>query len=410
LNTFLAAATAAFLFLAPFAGSAGLRATALILAAFALAALRSTAVTPYLARIPRGIAAAFAAWGLLAGASLAWSADPAYTLGELRAELFYGTLALGVFFLAAQSPDRWRLWWSALIAGTLAVFALHGLQQALDVALTRHPVFEQRGPWSTHLVLVAPLVLALGWPAPWGRAASPALQAAALGLLLFATWETDNRIVWVALTAQLALAFGLRGRTEAADARAGAARALVGAAALATLLAFGAAILERNALHFAGAGAVTESLERDVRPRIWAVAWKKFGEAPWLGHGFGREILASDFVPQTPAVLNHPPIRHGHNVFIDIALQLGVAGLAVFLALVALLAREYRAYLARPGIAPLGVIGLMVLAGFLVKCLTDDFLHRHNGLVFWALNGMLLGLGRASGAAAPTRRAGAAPP
>jgi hypothetical protein len=27
-----------------------------------------------------------------------------------------------------------------------------------------------------------------------------------------------------------------------------------------------------------------------------------------------------------------------------------------------------------------------------VKNLTDDFLHRHNALVFWAFNAMLLGL------------------
>jgi hypothetical protein len=40
-------------------------------------------------------------------------------------------------------------------------------------------------------------------------------------------------------------------------------------------------------------------------------------------------------------------------------------------------------------------MGLCVLAGFVVKNLTDDFMHRHNALVFWALNGMLLGLARA---------------
>jgi hypothetical protein len=29
-----------------------------------------------------------------------------------------------------------------------------------------------------------------------------------------------------------------------------------------------------------------------------------------------------------------------------------------------------------------------------VKNLTDDFFYRHNALVFWALNGMLVGFGR----------------
>ena len=410
MNTFLAAATSAYLFLAPFSGSAGLRAAAILLAALGLAATWSTAVGPYLGRVPRGFALAFAAWAALAVASLGWSVDPGYTLRELRAELLYGALALGVFFFASQSPARWRLWWPALIAGTLAVFAFQALEQTLDVAITRHPVYEQRGPWSTHLVLMAPLVLALGWRAPWGRAASPALQAAGLALLLAAAWETDNRIVWVALAVQLALAFALR-NTLAADARAGTLRALAGAATVVAILAFGAAIVERNALHFAGAGTVTASLERDVRPRIWAVAWTKFRDAPVLGHGFGREILAQDFIPHTPKILNHPQIRHGHNVFVDMALQLGLAGLAAFVALLALLVREYAALLRRPDVAPLGLMGLMVVAGFLVKCLTDDFLHRHNGLVFWALNAMLVGLGRATPrAAAPTPPGEAAPP
>jgi hypothetical protein len=56
------------------------------------------------------------------------------------------------------------------------------------------------------------------------------------------------------------------------------------------------------------------------------------------------------------------------------------------------LAREYRGLLADPRVAPLGMMGLAMLAGFVVKNLTDDFVYRHNALVFWAVNGMLLGL------------------
>jgi hypothetical protein len=36
-------------------------------------------------------------------------------------------------------------------------------------------------------------------------------------------------------------------------------------------------------------------------------------------------------------------------------------------------------------------MGLAMLSGFVVKNLTDDFFWRHNALVFWALNGGLLG-------------------
>ena len=404
MNTFVASTTSAFLFLAPFTGSAGLRTTFLLVAAIALAVAWRTQVAPYLRRVPAGFAAAYAAWALLAVASLAWSVDPGYTLGELRAEIVYGTLALAVFFVAAAAnPARWRTWCYAMLLGTLAVFVAQLLQAHMGLSFTRHAFFEQRGPWSTHLVLMAPLVFALAWRAPWGAQRGVGLAAVAMGSLLFAAWETENRIVWVALAAQFLVVASLR----PADANGGthALRWVAVAAAAVATLALAASVADRTAGRFAGA---TESLERDVRPRIWGVAWEKFKQAPVLGHGFGREILAADFAPHTPRVLDHPQIRHGHNVFVDVALATGLAGLAAFVALLAFLAREYRGYLREAALAPLGAIGFMVLAGFLLKSTTDDFLHRHNGLVFWSLNAMLLGLGRS--APAPTPREEAAGP
>jgi O-antigen ligase len=112
-----------------------------------------------------------------------------------------------------------------------------------------------------------------------------------------------------------------------------------------------------------------------------------------VGHGFGREIRAAQFRHHTLGE-GHPEIRHAHNMFIDMWLQLGVAGLVALVAILALIAREYVLMLRVPAVAPWGVVGLAILAGFIAKNLTDDFLHRHNAIVFWALNGMLVGLGR----------------
>ena len=44
-------------------------------------------------------------------------------------------------------------------------------------------------------------------------------------------------------------------------------------------------------------------------------------------------------------------------------------------------------------LALLGIVGLALLAGFIVKNLTDDFLVRSNGRLFWALNAAILGWG-----------------
>ena len=82
---------------------------------------------------------------------------------------------------------------------------------------------------------------------------------------------------------------------------------------------------------------------------------------------------------------NKNPKRFGERMTVGI-------GLGVFVLLLAALAREHWRWVRDPRVAPLGIVGLTLLAGFVVKNLTDDFLHRHSALLFWAMNAMLLGL------------------
>ena len=395
MNTSLLAATSAFLFLVPFAGSAGLRAGLLTLAGLLLLA-RARELRPLASSVPRGVATAFVAWAVLAIASLAWSVDRGYSLGELKSEILYPAMALAIFYAgAALRPERWPVWWRALLAGSVAMLAAITLQEVLPFALSRHSVLEQRGPWSTHLVLVAPLLLVIGWPAPWGAGRPPWVQAVALAALLAAAWATQNRMMWIAFGVQLALAMALwRAMPAMQPTHARDLRKLTIAAAIVVVVAFAAALVERNERFFGEDAPVSRSFERDLRPKIWARGIEQWRLAPVIGHGFGREIVAGAFVPLTPRVADHPEIRHAHNTFIDTGVSLGVVGVAVLLVLFLELAREYARYLRRPELAPLGVLGLTLLAGFVAKNLTDDFMYRHNALVFWALNGMLLGLGR----------------
>ncbi len=397
----LVAATLAFLFLAAFASSAGLRAAMLLFATAAIAVNWRDAFAQLRDQLPRGVGAAFLAWCLLATISLAWSVDPAQTRAEIKAEIVYGAMTFAVFFIAASDPARWRAWWIALVAGTVAVILVQLVQDALPFMIARHAMDGGPGPYSTHLVLVAPILFALASPQPWGRAHGAWPLAIAFALLGAAAWFTGNRIVWIAFAAQL-LTGALASRWLPRNAAPGS-RQFARAIALATLaiaVAFAASLIERGERNYPGQPSVTSTLERDLRPRIWSVAWEKFREAPWLGHGFGREVLADTFIPLTPASDNHPQMRHAHNIFMDIALQLGIPGLAIFVALLAALAREYALLLRAPALAPIGIMGLALIAGFVVKNQTDDFLHRHNALVFWALNAMLLGLARAPGGTA----------
>ena len=71
---------------------------------------------------------------------------------------------------------------------------------------------------------------------------------------------------------------------------------------------------------------------------------------------------------------------------------MGVPGVAAFALLMAALAMGFLAAGRREGGAPLAIVGLAMLAGYLTKSMTDDFFFRPNSLVFWAIAGMLLGL------------------
>jgi O-antigen ligase len=388
----LTAATTALLLLAPFAGSAGLRGAALLFAAVALC-VHFRAHVPRLGRnFPRAVLVCFGVWAALAIASLTWSRDRPYSAAELKPEILYAALALSFFFMAATAA-RWRIWWIALMAGTVLAMIGNQLQEVMPFFMSRHSVDGGPGHFSTHLALIAPLLFAIVWPPPWGRGQRPLILAVALALLMTAGWLTGNRMLWPALAAELLVgiaAWRVSSHEEAAASPALSRVMMV--AGIVLVVAFAASVMERSGRDSRLASPASTQLERDLRPRIWGVASAHFGEAPWLGHGFGREILAESFIPITPRNMNHPEMRHAHNVFIDVALQLGIVGLAAFVALLFALAREYRGLLADARLAPLGIIGLALIAGFVVKNLTDDFYYRHNGLVFWAINGALLGL------------------
>ena len=57
-------------------------------------------------------------------------------------------------------------------------------------------------------------------------------------------------------------------------------RALAAITAVAVVIAFGASIVERNERLFTTSSPFTASLERDLRPTLWAVAWTQFKAAP----------------------------------------------------------------------------------------------------------------------------------
>ncbi len=211
--------------------------------------------------------------------------------------------------------------------------------------------------------------------------------------LLCAGVAGDSRFLWVALLASAIVAFAAYWtRTSSTHpARIGVQRAFV--ALLLLLPVFMAASAEYKVRYYPHAASTLESLALDERPLIWKIAAGKALEAPIAGHGYGREIVGHDISASLAAAGRTTPYYHGHNVFLDIVIQLGVVGLAVCSGHSSGRSRwpSWTRTRGANGL-PLAITGLAMLAGYLVKDLTDDFFFRPNSLVFWAIAGMLLGL------------------
>ena len=387
-------AAGVFLLVAPVTSSSGWRVASLIVAALALAAAaaRREAMP---AAWPRAFVAWYLAWATLAALSLLWSVSPGYSLSEWRREILYGALAFGVFYAGTADAARWRLGVMLLIGGTVVLAAADLARAAMGIAWGPRDLHGGPGRFSTHLAIVVPLVACLLHEAPLGFGRRPLMAAVALGVLCLAAFASGNRIVWIAFLASFVvialLARAPRPRSALRVAFAAGFAALI-------LAIFALSVVQKAEDFYPEAASAGESLALDLRPKLWGLAADAIADRPLLGHGFGREILENRFRAGI-GTRGYEFATHGHNTFLNAAVSLGLAGCTILVAIFVALALAYRRLLARPSTRFLGALGLAILVAFLAKNLTDDFFVRHNALVFWAVNGMLLGLGQRLGVA-----------
>ena len=335
-------------------------------------------------------------WSAWSVASLAWSIDMEYSALQAKREIGWSLLTMVAFYVAPHSPAAWR----AVVGLALAAFAVYaGL--ALGAALTAagwDPVrwHSGVGPYATHVVLVAPLLLTLLAPPPVGfgsGARNVAFAVALLALLLVSARLTDNRAVWIALAVVYAAASALAAwRWQASLARAPMRwRSPLFALLIVLGVVFAEVTRERAQLDFPPQTTLAQTLAEDPRLRLWDRTAQLIQERPWTGFGFGRAIVAE----QLKGLLGNPMLWHAHNLFVDQILQTGSIGLLLFLALLAALCARFARYLRHDddALAVIGIVGLSLIAGFIAKNMTDDFLFRSNAKEFWALLALLVGFG-----------------
>jgi O-antigen ligase len=348
-----------------------------------------------LAREPNGVSELppiwlpFLLWAAWSATSLAWSLEPERSEKELRNEVIYTGVALWTCYVAAQARHAARIMLpvAAGVVTLLCALALYHFRQGFESYATG--LHSGPGNLSTALITLLPCGVMAAWygrRVAWPRASL--WSALFLAVLLAAAYTTFNRTIWVAFGLEL-LIIGvfLAARQRVLAAARG--RQLAAALAIAVVAATAFATLHIQEQRAASGGL---EISHDQRLMLWPEVVEYIEERPLTGYGFGRGLLRKSLNED----FNNGLLWHAHNIFLDMALQLGLPGVALFVLLLAATLREgwrlARAPDARA--AACGIALLAVLAGMVVRNATDTLLVRQNALLYWGVVGVLLAWGR----------------
>lgn len=334
----------------------------------------------------------FALWAVWAGLSIAWSVEPERSIKEFQNEVFYTGAALWICYVGAQARYAVHII-PPLVAASAAAVVLVALRN-FSIGWERYLTGLHSGPGdhsSALLTLMPCVVMAAwyGWRARWPIPMQALCWGLAL-LLVASAYATLNRTIWLGFAAQLGLvsAFALlRGRARWTTR----AKVFTGTFALVIAVGTGTILLNIQAQRDAMGGANT--FERDSRLALWPEVLELIGERPIIGYGFGRGLLRESLREELGSV--DAFLWHAHNLFLEALLQLGVPGLVLLLLLLGAILREGWRLVRDPDALRVacGLAAIAVVAGMVVRNMTDTLFLRQNALLFWGVVGVLLALG-----------------
>ena len=336
---------------------------------------------------------AFLLWAAWAWLSVVWSIEPERTLKELRNEIVYTGAALWVCFVAAQAANATRIVIPVVGAAAAAVMAIGLHDYSIGWEHYLGGLHGGPGDHSSALLTLMPCVVMTAWYG--GRAGwrlRTHLPLWILGLLmLVSAYCTLNRTVWIGLGLEILLVGALltvHARTPVSWST----RTKLVSGLVAVAIVIGAAIA-LSAVQIKREAVGGKSLATDTRLALWPEIVERIGERPLTGYGFGRGLLRQPLQAEFRDL--DAMLWHAHNMFLEQLLQLGVPGLALFLVLLAAVLREgWRAARDRSDSrAACGIALIAVVAGMLVRNMTDTLFVRQNALLFWGVAGTLLAWG-----------------
>lgn len=317
-------------------------------------------------------------WAVIALAflSVLWSEVPAFALR--RCINLAATSAFGLY-LGYRYPPRELLrllGWTIMITAVGSILVVLLLPAAgIDSALTDYGwkgVFGQKNTLGRLMSLGVLVFLFLAFDSKAHRRAYVAASLLCAGMIVMARSDTSGLVVPILFL--LLLLFALSRRRPLGKVLAVGVFALIG--------------IICSLMLFLDAGDLPALVGRDSslsgRVDIWIAVLPKIMDHPWLGYGYSSFWLGLESRSSADlwAMLGwHVP--HSHNGFLDLAEELGVAGLGIFLLGFAVSMRRGLQWARLQG-ATLGLWPLAYLSFMFLFNLTEGSILRQDNL-FWVL-------------------------
>jgi len=278
--------------------------------------------------------AAFVLW---VGLTIPFATYPLYSLQEFGKLLKQPLIFYVVLFFFQDRIHRAQLIWP--LVGGLFLVSVYGII-GFDETVRGGGSFLTAEVWlTTYLLLLIPLGFALAWyeEQGWKRNAYILVTILATGCLFL----TESRAGLLAFLAELwACAWLLKRRVMLIAASALTLTAIAGIVFLITVM------MTPNGADKISAGPIplktaTSSFVHRVDIGMFTLA--RIAEHPFLGIGYGKETYKKLFgeVQEKDLPPGHSPVRTAgtHNILLEMALHVGIPGLALFLWLMAGLGR-----------------------------------------------------------------------
>lgn len=327
--------------------------------------------------------------------SVIYAIDPIFSLGEIKAEVGNGIIALLLAGTWVRSIEGLtRLLGVIVVSSTLLALYVMGSAivegRMVLSSLARVGGVSGVGNLSTYLITILPWVAAYALvPGHGSKFRYVVVFAGVIGLV--ALYLTSNRAGILAIMAEVVLVLVVLAMYKAVPN----VKRLLGAGLISLILLSGLFVQNmhgRNMAVFDGTAEGMEHISVDPRWTLWERAVQNIQDHPWIGAGFGREAFE----------LRNPDMRavddvywHTHNMFLGKAVQMGIPGLLAFMTLLVAVFYTfwrpvYKDRLGTPG-SRYALAGMAMLCGVIVKNMTDDFFVHDNALLFWVLVGAAMG-------------------